>query len=67
MLYFYCKESSMKITNEELEKKKKQIKELGDEFFSLSKNDNKGKELLLEKMRKLENEIQSSYNKLKNI
>lgn len=57
----------MEITNKELEIKKRKMKEMCDEFFSLSKHDRENKEILLEKIRKLENEIQRSYNKLRQI
>ena len=55
----------MKYTKKDLEEKKREINNLAEEYFSLSKHDEKGKEELASKMRKLENEIQSIHNALK--
>ena len=57
----------MKYTKKDLEEKKREINRLAEEYFSLSKHDEKGKEELAFKMRKLESEIQSIYNKLKSV
>ena len=55
----------MKYTKKDLEEKKREINNLAEEYFSLSKHDEAGKEKLASKMRKLENEVQSIYNELK--
>lgn len=57
----------MKYTKKDLEEKKKALNNLAEEYFSLSKHDEAGKEKLASKMRKLENEIQSIYNKLNDV
>lgn len=57
----------MEQSNKELEQKKKELNNLADEYFSLSKHDEVGKEKLASKMRKLENEVQSIYNELKSV
>ena len=57
----------MKYTKKDLEKKKKELNNLAEEYFSLSKHDDEGKEKLASKMRKLENEVQLIYNELKSV
>lgn len=55
------------VTNEEIEKKKREIKNLCDDFFALSKNDVKTKEKLIVKITNLENEIQAIHRKLNQV
>ena len=57
----------MQVTSKELEKMKKELKSLTDDFFALSKKDETAKKELLEKMVDLENDIQKKYNELKGI
>ena len=47
------------------EEKKKEQKLLIDQFFSMSKNETEEKDQLIEKIRKLEREIQTIHNKNK--
>ena len=58
---------NMQVTSKELEKMKKELKSLTDDFFALSKKDETAKKELLEKMVDLENSIQKKYNELKGI
>ncbi len=57
-------ESNVIMTKEELEKQKKELNELIDDYFALSKKDIKNKELLIIKIRKLQDEVDNSYRKL---
>ena len=53
--------------SDELEKKKKEINSLCEEFFSLSKKDIEKKEKLIAKITNLENEIQTMHSKLNRV
>lgn len=57
----------MKYTKQDLEEKKRELRSLIDDYFSLSKHDEENKEKLIIKIRNLENEVQSIHNKLKSI
>lgn len=57
----------MKYTKQDLEEKKRELRSLIDDYFSLSKHDEENKEKLIIKIRNLENEVQSIHNKLKAI
>ncbi len=50
-----------------MKKRKKELNNLAEEYFSLSKHDDAGKEKLASKMRKLENEVKSIYNEVKSV
>ncbi len=50
---------------EELEKKKKELNKLIDDYFALSKKDIKNKELLMVKIRKMQDEVDKCYRKLR--
>lgn len=57
----------MSYTKEDLEKKKKEVNSLIDDYFALSKHDSKSKEKLLNKINILQDEIQLIYNELKSV
>ena len=57
----------MNYTFDDLEAKKKELNSLIDDYFSISKHDDKQREELIVKINNLQNEVQLIYNKLKNI
>ena len=55
----------MKITSPEMRAKQKELNKLIDEFFSLSKDDEKSRNELIKRIRKLQDEVDNIYNRLK--
>ena len=55
----------MNYTFDDLEAKKKELNSLIDDYFAISKHDDKQREELIAKINSLQNEVQLIYNKLK--